>query len=335
MRPDAGQRLARVGCCHPHQFLVGEHRLGFVPEIGDLQLPQHIARPRRTPVRTDAQPHSGCFRAPDVRGRAVQPEVRERRPDQARVSGLHCGEVVAVQCRTVNSDQLWFHYPDLFEQLKLRAQFRIRPLGRMRDESASLLDRRRIRSQRFFAVGNQRADPDEVVMGAEFLGVDVPDQVVVRRYGAPRVALDRRRTADDRPGLDVPQQRATGRGAEQSSGLTDLRAVRRRPTPLIVRSPRHRARRLGPQRQAVVHQVIVQIDQSGIDETTGRDPWSVLETSRYGVDRGDRRNQSVVADIHRAMGENLPVRPHRHHSSTQYEHGCPPVESPCRPCSRE
>jgi hypothetical protein len=66
-------------------------------------------------------------------------------------------------------------------------------------------------------VGDDGPDADEVLVGAELLGVDVADQIIVGWGGALGVALDAGGPADQGAGFDIAQQGPTG-GRPQEPG---------------------------------------------------------------------------------------------------------------------
>jgi hypothetical protein len=58
--------------------------------------------------------------------------------------------------------------------------------------------------------------------------------------------------------------------------------------------------------------VIVEIDQTRVDHSTGGDPRRILETWRNRVARGDRGDQPVITHVDRTAVEYFTTRPHCH-----------------------
>ena len=100
----------------------------------------------------------------------------------------------------------------------------------------------------------------------ERLVLDVAHHPALERPPDLRRALDRRHPADDRLALDVLQDRLAVGRAQRVDRQRDRRQVVRVQRPLVARRPRLRAPRRDPQPEAVVGDVVVQVDEARVDD---------------------------------------------------------------------
>jgi hypothetical protein len=157
----------------------------------------------------------------------------------------------------VDHHQLPADQAGLAEERELLPELGLGALGGVADEPAALADRGDDGAEVGQVVGDDGPHPDEVLVGAEAFGVDVADQLPVRRGRPPRVSLDAGGAADQGPGLDIGQQGPAGGGPQQPRRGADRGGVGVGVDPLVVGGPGDGAVRLGPQREAVVEQVVV------------------------------------------------------------------------------
>ena len=116
--------------------------------------------------------------------------------------------------------------------------------------------------------GQHRGVHEVRVALTEGLVLDVADQPAVPRPVLRRRALDRGGTTDDGLGLDVGEQLLRAGGDQRVRGPGGPERVRVGPGPGVVVSERGDLRRLRPQRQRVVGEVVVQVHQPGDHQRT-------------------------------------------------------------------
>ena len=152
----------------------------------------------------------------------------------------------------------------------------------------------------------QRRGHDQVAAGRELLDVDDPHEPAVDRARGVRRALDHRRAADQRLDLDVLDSASaaacpsTLAGHEIEVPYSGASALVGPAVVVLVGD----AGRL-PQRQRVVGQVRVQVDQARVDQRAGVDPLGGREAGRRRAARRLHGGQApVVADVDVALVEH-------------------------------
>ena len=148
----------------------------------------------------------------------------------------------------------------------------------------------------------ERRHVDRLLLRHERLVLDVahePALVGPSGLGRP---LDRRGPADDRLGLQVLQVRLAAQRAERVGGVGDHPLVAAVARPLVARGVGLLAPRRRPQRQAVVGDVAVEVDEARIDHPARAHLARAVEARRRR--RGARLHggdQLVGADVHRPV----------------------------------
>ena len=250
------------------------------------------------------------MRGRDVRGPAVQQQVAERRPDHPDAVLGEDPEVGRFEPIGVDRDQRWRQRPAAVgevERGEMLAGGRAEALGKVKDQPVRLAQPREERlGVAGVDVGDARVGVDEV----GFLGrLDVPDVAAVIRLD-PVVAVegDALRgsdATDEALAFDVADDRlgqADGL-AEDGHRPADPLAVVGHDLPLPAVPVRPRGR---PQRQGVVAQVVVQLDQARVDRASGRDPRGIGEIVGRVLGGGQDASDPIVGDVHRAVLEHGP-----------------------------
>ena len=99
-----------------------------------------------------------------------------------------------------------------------------------------------------------------------------------------------------------------------------------------------------PKLQCVVAEVVVQVDQAGVERALGVDYTDLRESRRRGLARGLHRDDPVVLEVDDAGVVHLVARIHRHDAAAQGEQGgishrgafrgrCPAAEGNADPCA--
>lgn len=129
----------------------------------------------------------------------------------------------------------------------------------------------------------------------ERLVLDVSHHPALERAPHLRRALDRRDAPDDRLRLDVLEHCLAVGLAQRVDRQRDRRQAIRVLRPLLALRPRHLAPRRAPQRQAVVGDVVVQVDETWVDDrVAGLHHVGAVESRRRGIGlRRDRHDQPV------------------------------------------
>ena len=224
----------------------------FDPD-GDQSAPRQIRIPRAASGR-------------DVGRRPVEPQVRERRPHD-RAAARHPPLVLRVaQRRAVDPHEARPEDRVLRQDVVLGHQRRVGPLGEVVDERIPRIQRRLGPSELLRTLQREHRLAHAHPPGAKRLVLDVAHHPALERPPHLRRALDRRHAADDRLRLDVLQHRLAVGLAQRVDRQRDRRQVVAVLGPLVARGPRRRPARRDPQRQAVVGDVVVQVDQTRVDE---------------------------------------------------------------------
>ncbi len=273
--PRRRQHVARCRRDHPGELVIGEPPPDpIAPDPGHLDLAEQVLGAGRAPVgaKGDGQPLiEGGW---DVGRDAVQPEVRERRPhDRAgRAATLHrdgappAGEVRAIERAAVDRRQPGPQAAGAGEVFELLGHPGRRPsLGAVVDEGPPAVERPGHLGQ-IAHVEGQRRCPHRIVERADLLVLDPSHQRVRRVTAEPGPALHRRRPAGQCPHLAVRQQALWGPVGEHPRRPGHGRLVRRSARPDVVVQERLLLARLHPERQGVVAEVGVQVDEPGVDD---------------------------------------------------------------------
>ena len=157
--------------------------------------------------------------------------------------------------------------------------------------------------------------------------LDVADHPAGERSRQRRRTLDRGRSANHGLDLGIAERRGGCRLAVRSRRVRDVAPVGRRPRPLISRGVRRVAGR-SPQRERVVGEVVVQIDQPRIDRRPRGHPPRVRVAGRCAPSRRlDRLDDSVVVHVHGARAQHAAVIVERDDGPGEHERG---HENTCR-----
>src|SRR4029453_13314549 len=175
----------------------------------------------------------------------------------------------------------------LVEEGELVAEAGLGAFGAVGDEPAALVDGMDVGLEVGEGVGDDGPDADEVLVSAELLGVDVADQVVVGWGGPFGVALDAGHAANQSSSFDIAQQGPPGGRPQEPGGGANRGRVGGGVDPLVVGGPGAGAGGFGPQREAVVEQMVVQVDQPRVEQPAAVDGGGGLEPGRFGVLGGD------------------------------------------------
>ena len=169
-------------------------------------------------------------------------------------------------------------------------------------------------------VGNLRVGPRKIGRAADLGGAQRALVIFVDR-AAPvrqRDPLARRRSRDQTFGLDIANQCRQQRAVVGESNGAHRAGHRRLvgfgvlPLVAIVEVLRH-----APERQDIVAEVIMQLDQTGIDGAAGRDRLDGVEARRSRLSLGDDRRDAIVLDEDRPALDDVALGGHRHDPSGQ------------------
>ncbi len=285
--------VGRVRSRHLPELLVGEEAapLLLVDAVGDLELAEQVLRTRRRPVRRQRHLDAGLDRRRDVRGLAVEHDVRQRRPHDLHADLAHLLELRVGERRRVDADRLRLEEAEAAELLELGARRVIDALGEVNEEGGGLaVGVLGVDLGRLFR--RDRRDREHVLADlvlAEVVELDVAHV----RAGALQVdrPLNRGRPTDGGAVLTVLERLAHVVGAlDRVVRRLDVRAVVLGARPLIAVVPL--AARV-PERQEVVRDVVVQVDEARGDDRVGLDH---LGRWRHLVDRVDDRGDDLVLD---------------------------------------
>ncbi len=303
------ERIGGIRRDHPAQLLVrkGAAKVVSVPQIGDLELAEHVLGARGAPIGAEADPQLGVASLDDLRRVAVEPEVRERRPDDRAGMRGPLLELVRCECRHVNGHEPLLQALRRRDVLELVEQLRRRAFGQVVDERASLTHLLRALAQRV-ELERQCRLRHLVVAAAKRLVVDVANEEPFVRLRGARRALDRGRPAHDRLHLRVGEHLFRGRRLRPDlRGARDLLRVRPLARPLVVARVRLGARRR-PERAEVVEDVAVQVDQARVEHAAGLDHARARELGRRRLaGGGDGRDLAVVGDVDDTVLDRRPV----------------------------
>jgi len=175
---------------------------------------------------------------------------------------------------------------------------------------------------RVVAEGKGRLE-DRLLLGLEGLELDVTHEPALVGAGAEvRRALYRGHAADHGLRLHVLEQRLARGLAERLGRVSDLRLVAAVVGPLV-------AGRVGlgvlprrPERERVVGDVVVEIDEAGVDRPGRLDAAGSVEAFRRWIaHRLDGVDQLVGADVERAVLDHGSLLVHRDEAAVDHERG--------------
>ena len=323
------EELRRVPRRQRDQVVVRERGpVEAVDEACHLELSEQVLAPARRPVRAerDRDPCIVCLL--DVRGLPVEEQVAERRPDHGRAALAQHLEVLLLQRDAVDPGQGFRDCPVPVRPLQrqeVRPRLVVRALAQVEQQALVALEP----LQELVAV--LRLDVGDVRRGLRELGLvrllDVADDALVEaldpRVARERDALRRRRPADQALALDVAHDRrhVLRRVREHLHRARDQLAVRVALGPLVAVRVL-----LGhvPELERVVAQVVVEVDQAGVDRPLRVDDRDFLEPGGRRVGRLLNGRDRPALHVDRAVVDDVLSVVHRHHTAVDRE--CRPVE---------
>ncbi len=320
------QQPGRLARHHRDEFarLEDRRRARLAPQVRDLQLVEQVAAARRRPVAAERDRHAGRLGRRDVGGAAVEQHVAEGRPDHAAALGGEDLEVARLQRRGMDAAQRWRDRPFVGRELQ---RFEGAPRGRVQafrqvqQVAGLLLLQARQEGLRIVRrhVGHARGNGGQgVVVGGFDVADHAPEVAPDAGLVGQRDALARRGAADQRLGLDVAADRGQQlrRGGERLHRRRDLGVVfgMAAPLPAVAELLRHL-----PQRQHVVGQVVVQIDQAGKYRAAGVRHRRVAEARGRRRVRLLHRDDVAVLRVDAAAGDHLEGRVHRDDAALEHE----------------
>ena len=258
-------------------------------QLGNLELAEQVLASRRRPVGPERHRHAMIQRGAEFCRLPVQQQVGERRPDHAAaVIGEHRevrgGEADAMDAHQVRGDRPLARCE--LQGLEVAPGSRVRPLRQVQDDLLTPGDagQEMLRIVRVH-VGDVRCGRRKVRIGGR---LDVADEAAEvlddAGVGRQRDALARRgpteqasqlHVADDRGDYLVVAAEHTHRAGDEPVVIRGRRTAPLVPIAVLLRHI--------PQRQHVVGQVIVQLDQSRVDR-------SAALRERNGLEAGRRRH---------------------------------------------
>ena len=313
----------RGGGDRAHEVLAGEVGVLVLDRVpGDLQLLQQVLAPGRGPVAADRERHLRVGERLEVERAAVQQLVAERRPhDLGALVGEQL-EVVAGQPQRVDPDQVGRDQVALAQVVEVHPARGVDALGQVVEAD---LPRERLAERLVLLLVAALAQLQVGYVGGRVRQLrvaallDVAHDPVVELEAAADLRLDPLaggRAADHRLGLDVADQRARGleRAGDRLDRLRDLgRVARRAPLAAVVVALGQR-----PQRADVVGEVVVEVDQAGVDRALGVDHRGAGEGGRQLVAVLDDVGDAAAADRDLRAVEVLAGLRHRGHAAAQH-----------------
>ena len=279
-RPDGvppAQHRRRVTGGHRDEvaILVRAGRQAGVDDPGDLELGQEIAAAARRPVRAQGDRHVVGVCRRDVRRPAVEQQVAQRRPHDPDAVVVEDREVTGLEPVGVDRHERRRERPAVIGQVEggeVDARGRPEPFGEVEDQLVRLVEAgQEVLGLGRLDVGDLRQRIVEVHLArvldvADVAAVELLDPVVA----VQRDALRGRHARHEALALDIADDRlrqAEGL-AEDRHRAADRLAVRldARPLAAVLVDLERR-----PERQRVVAQVVVELDQPGVDRALGGD----------------------------------------------------------------
>ncbi len=311
--PAARQHVAGIAGHHLDQVRVREPIPELLArELGDLQLAEHVLGSRRAPVGAQADLDPLRARGGDVGGRAVEPQVGERRPHHPTGIGLRPGLPVRGADRVaVDPDEGLAQTACVGGVGELPGDHRAHlSLGAVVDEPGALVFHLRHLAQPLPILGERRGVDQIAAAASRRFRVDVAKHLQVGPARG-RPPLNRRGASHQGAHLHVRQQ-GLGLGMGQHRRrLADRGAVRRGPGPAVVVREGNPLLGFGPQRERVVGEMVVQVDDAGQHQRVPHvdDGNSGVARRSGGALLGHRVDASVVAEVHTTRGSSGTIRP--------------------------